>query len=366
MPGEVVPPATADGIASEVDAFASRLADQDFFSGAVLLARHGEPILHEAYGLAERRFRVPNSVDTRFYSASVTKTFTAIAIARLVEQRRVAWDDPLERFIPGFPDAESAAAIRIEHLLSHTSGLGDVFAEGTVVAPDAYRNVADFMATAPTRPPAFRPGTAFRYSNLGFLVLGRVIEVAAGADYYDFVAEHVFRPAGMASAGMDPIDEVPDRLAYGYDPGDPLEPEPSYRDNAHELRGRSAPFGGAYLTAMDLLRFDRALRSGALLSPGTWRVVRAPRPELGAPEGSYGFELRQFGTVTGRRCIGHGGNTLGASASWGTIEDAADEYTFVVLCNSGVFACFPVNDHIFAMIPSAERLDTAAGTGPEA
>lgn len=333
---------------SLLGAYVRRFVNARSFSGVIVLARGNRAIFRQAYGHAEWRFGVPNTVDTRFYSGSITKTFTAVAIAQLVEQGRISWNDSLSRFIPDFPTSEAAAKIRIDHLLTHTSGLGAVYPE--TIVPNAYRSVADFMATAPRTPPTTEPGTTYRYSNLGYLLLGRIIEIVSGQDYYDYIAAHVFAPAGMTSAGTEPRDSVVRRLAYGYEPNYSVD-RPAFQDNTLQLPARSSPFGSAYVTAEDLLRFGDALRRGVLVHPATWALMAAPKPELGSANRGYGFAVSYARAGGERRALGHDGNQLGMCTSWRTVTDSDVPYTFIILSNSGLEACRPIVEYMFDLIP---------------
>lgn len=337
---------------SLLDAYARRLADARSFSGVIVLARGNRTIFQRAYGDAEWRFRVPNALHTRFNSASITKTFTAVAIAQLVEQGKVSWDDRLSRFLPDFPTPEAAENIRIHHLLAHTSGLGAVYPE--TIVPNAYRSVADFIATAPRTPPATEPGATYRYSNLGYLLLGRVIEIASGQDYYNYIAAHIFTPAGMVSAGMEARDSVIPRLAYGYEPTYSVD-RLAFQDNTLQLPARPSPFGSAYVTAADLLRFGDALRRGVLIRPETWALMTAPKPELGSPNRGYGFAVTYAAAGGARRAVGHDGNQVGMCTSWRTVGDSDVPYTFIILSNSGLEACRPIVDYMFDLVPFTGR-----------
>jgi CubicO group peptidase (beta-lactamase class C family) len=109
-------------ISEELKGFLKRLTDADVFSGAVLLAKDGVPVYKAVYGTANKDYGVPNKIDTKFNLGSMNKMFTAVAVAQLVEKGKLSFDDPLSKFIPDFPDAESAKKIQVKHLLSHTAG----------------------------------------------------------------------------------------------------------------------------------------------------------------------------------------------------------------------------------------------------
>ncbi len=310
----------------ELDAFVKKLADADVFSGAVLLAKDGQPLFNKAYGKANKDFDVPNRVDTKFNLGSMNKMFTAVAIAQLVERGKLSYDDPLSKFIPDFPSAEEAAKIKIKHLLTHTSGLGSYFNEEFQKSSRArFRSVSDMMGLAKGEKLAFEPGARWAYSNTGMLVLGAVIEKVTGQDYFEYVRENIYRPAGMTNTDAYELDRVNPNLAVGYDKQFG-EGGVSFRNNVftHVIRG--GPAGGGYSTTEDLLRFDVALRSGKLLNAESRKALFAARPELNSPNYGYGFMVSGGGAV-----VGHGGGFQGISSNLDMFTGSG--YTAIVLSN---------------------------------
>ena len=234
------------------------------------------------------------------------KMFTAIAIAQLVQGGELSYEDPLSMFLPDFPDAESAKKIKIKHLLSNTSGLP----MGDARPPDSSpRTVDDFLA-AITEPPRlqFEPGAGYQYSNMGFLVLGKVIEKASGQSYYKYVTTRIVEPAGMRETIFEILDPAHRGFAIGYAKKFDVEGKALFENSASPHRGLAGPHGGAYSTIADLLRFDRALRGGKLLPPQTVEMLMTAKPELGASAYGYGFDVNAtYGTA------GHAGGFQGIS-----------------------------------------------------
>lgn len=183
---------TDEELAVRLQAFARKLAEAEVFSGVILMARDRVPFYREAFGLASRRFQIPNLPDTRFNLGSMNKMFTAVAIAQLAEKGRLSFQDPVGRYLKGWIDPESAQKITLHHLLTHTSGLGSYFNERFWKASRAlYRKVEDFRALVAEEKPEFEPGSGWRYSNTGFLLLGAVIERVTGQSYFDYVRENI-------------------------------------------------------------------------------------------------------------------------------------------------------------------------------
>lgn len=315
-----VPPEQAVRV---VDDALTRATAESRFSGVVMVAKDGRPLFQRAYGMADRTRGIANTVDTRFNLGSMNKMFTAVAIAQLVAQGKLSYADPVSKYIPDFPTRAAAEKIRIEHLLTHTSGLGSYF------TPRFFRerpgNVAAMLAVAREDTAlAFEPGTQSRYSNTGFLLLGAIIERVTGQDYYDYVRDHVFAPAGMAASGWPADAGSAPRRALEYVP--PREPGGAWVADDF-LRG--SPAGGGVSTAADLLRFSQALLAGRLVSADQVRLLTTPKPEVGSGRYGYGFGI----TARPMRIVGHNGGKPGVFAQLDIYPDAG--YTTVVLMNQG-------------------------------
>src|SRR5215471_10151806 len=209
---------TDEQMARELDAFISKLACADVFSGAALLARDGKVIYKNAFGMANKDFNAPNRIDPKFNLGSMNKMFTSVAVTQLVERGKLSFDDALAKFLPEFPSKEAAEKIKIKHLLCHTAGLGSYFNTKFMESSRArFRTINDFLELAKDEKPAFEPGTSWRYSNTGMLVLGAVIEKATGQSYYDYIRENIYKPAGMINSDCYDLDRVNPNLAVGYE-----------------------------------------------------------------------------------------------------------------------------------------------------
>lgn len=308
-------PAPSDtALAASLDA---RIASQgDAFSGVVLVARDGAPIYQKAVGLADREHGRPNTLDTRFSLASLTKMFTGVAVLQLVQAGKVRLDAPLGTYLPDYPNQDVARKVTIHQLLTHTGGTGDTHGPELAAHREQLRSPADYIALFGNRAPLFEPGSRWQYSNYGFVLLGRVIERVTGQSYYDYVAEHVFSPAGMTRTDFPIRDGSKDRSAddraTGYThmrPGQPPSAEAHPTTSIGPVRG--SPAGGAYSTAGDLLAFANALESHRLLDAKHTELMttgKAPMPDGG--KYAYGFS---DATNDGVRCIGHSGGGPGVN-----------------------------------------------------
>ena len=235
-------------------------AEAERFAGTVLVARDGEPVVHEAYGWADKAAGRPNTLDTRFNIGSRNKDLTAVAVLQLVERGVLDLDTPIGAYLGGFPP-EVAERVTVRHLLQHRSGWSHYWDHPAYLAQEGdIVELDDYLAFIRTMPLDFEPGERFQYSNVGFEVLGGIIEAVTGQRYPDVVAEHVAGPAGMTDTGA--FAHTAPRLAKPYlggaGYGEPV-------DEVRRKRGTAA--GGGYSTTADWLRFQNALVDGRLLGP---------------------------------------------------------------------------------------------------
>jgi CubicO group peptidase (beta-lactamase class C family) len=242
----------------------NELIGTDEISGAVLIAKGATPIFQKAFGLASREYNVPNRLDTKFNLGSINKLFTQIAIGQLAEQGKLSLDDKLGKYLPDYPNREAAEKVTIRHLLDMASGIGDFFGPEFQDTPkDRLRTIKDFLPLFASKPLRFEPGTKQQYSNGGYIVLGAIVEKVSGQDYYEYVREHIFKPAGMQNSDWYEVDIPTPNLATGYT-REGMEGKNARRSNVYMQPAKGSPAGGGYSTAEDLLKFALALRSGKL------------------------------------------------------------------------------------------------------
>jgi len=323
--------------------YVAALASADAFSGSVLLAKDGKVLYSAAFGSANKDFNAPNTIDTKFNLGSMNKMFTSVIIAQLVEQGRMSFDDPVSKYLPDYPNAAAAKKIRIRHLLTHTSGLGSYFNDEFFRSSrDRFRTVDEMMELAKGDSLAFEPGTRWSYSNTGMLVLGKVIEVVTGKDYFTYVREHITKPLGMTRTDAYELDRVNENLAIGYEKEWDEDGTKQYRNNIflHVMRG--GPAGGGYSTAPDLLRFAEGLKSGKLVSPATYELMTTPKPDVSSPRYGYGFQLDPQAGIAG-----HSGGFPGINSNLDIFKGSG--YVAVVMANYGD-AGQPVSDKIRALV----------------
>lgn len=279
------------------------------FSGSVLVADGDAVLFERGYGLADPARKTAVALDTRFNLASTGKLFTTVAVLQLVQQGKIDLDAKVGRYLPDWPVTTVRDTVTVRQLLLHTSGLGAFWGEPFEAMRARLQKLADYRPLL-AQEPAFTPGTQWQYSNSGFLLLGLIVEAASGEDYYDYVASHIFRVAGMQDSGYFAIDGKADNVAVphkggsGADRNSAITPMP-------EPRGGAA--GGGYSTPRDLLRFHRALSGGQLLDPPRLELlfgaVALPAAE-GGRKPLHGLGLLRFDR-NGDVIYGHPGGAPG-------------------------------------------------------
>ena len=345
QPAEFATPRMSE--AEAISALRARL-DQDTaadrFSGAALVAKNGNTIFEQAYGMADLAAKIPNKIATRFRIGSMNKMFTAVAVLQLVQQGKIALTDTLGKFLPDYPNHDIASKVTIHTLLTHTGGTGDIFGPEFDAHRAELKTLNDYVALYGKRGLAFEPGSRWAYSNYGFVLLGVIIEKVSGQSYYDFVDGHIFKPAGMLSTGSLPEDQNVPGLSVGYTRESPTAP---WTPNTDTLPYRGTSAGGGYSTVEDLLRFANALTSLKLLDAKHFALLTTGKVDT--PQGSkyaYGFQDQSSGSV---RCFGHGGGAPGMNGDLVICPESA--YVIAVLANMDPPAAGRISQFISNRLP---------------
>ena len=297
--------------------------------GAVLVARNGTVIYSDAKGLADRENRTPNTLDTKFRMGSMNKMFTATAVMRLVQAGRVKLDAPLGTYLTDYANRDVATKVTIHHLLTHTGGTGDIFGPEFAAHRLELKTLGDYVKLYGARGLEFEPGSKWEYSNYGFLLLGAIVEKVSGQSYYDYVRDHIFKPAGMTGSGSEPEDVAVPGRANGY-----MQENGAWVLNTSTLPYRGTSAGGGYTTVGDLLRFATALTGHVLLDATHTALLTTGKVET--PRGgkyAYGFEDAIDGGV---RSFGHSGGAPGMNGDLRIFPDSG--YVVAALANTGAGA----------------------------
>ena len=258
------------------------------YSGAVpgaafALVKDGELILSNGYGLANISAGTPVGASTNFRLASVTKAFTAMCVLKLVDSGKISLGDRLSSFIPSLPGYADDITVRM--MLGHTSGLGDYESD----VPEDYPGQVheDYVVKKVRGLPStyFPPGSGFLYSDTAYVLLGVIVEGVSGVPFPCFVEREIFRPLGMAGSRLyeNESAKIKDR-AYGYTKSGAV-----FKPNDQSKTSATLGDGCVYSSINDLVKWDRALNSGKLVSEELLEEAFSPgRLNNGTPT-EYGF-----------------------------------------------------------------------------
>lgn len=259
----------------------TQTAEETNFSGVLSFNDNGQ-VYEQAYGYRDRANQLPNKTDTRFAIASGTKGFTALAIAKLIERGQLTFSDSaleiLNQNLPWLP-----REVTIDHLLTHTSGIGDHLDEDLdFEIRDFYleTNVrlllkpSDYFPLIAKAQSKHQPGEKFTYSNSGYVTLSAIVEKVSGTPFPEFAQTHIFNPAGMTKSGFFKSDALPANTALGY-----LFHKHSLRTNIFNLPIIGSGDGGAYTTKEDVSKFWTSLLSGKIIDESLLTHIHNPSSE---------------------------------------------------------------------------------------
>jgi CubicO group peptidase (beta-lactamase class C family) len=293
---------------------------------AVIAVRDGEIIFREGQGMANLELGVPIEPDMVFRLGSITKQFTAVAILMLAEQGKLALDDSISKFLPGYPT--HGHFITVEHLLTHTSGI-----KSYTNMPEwpplwgkdfAVQELIDFFKVQPME---FAPGKRWAYNNSGYFLLGAMIEKISGQSYEQFIQQSIFEPLGMKHSYYDsPARVIPGRAA-GYEKN-----AEGYINAAYLSMTQPYAAGALASTVDDLVLWDAALYTEQLLKHETLQRAHISHQltDGSATAYGYGWEISEY---AGHRLIEHGGGIPGFRTR--AIQMPDDRVFVAVLSNNG-------------------------------
>lgn len=286
-----------------IDEMLRARADADAFSGVARVTAASSEVFAGAYGFASRTWRVPNRMDTRFDTASLTKLFTTVASLQMVDEGALSLETPVMPFL-GIEGTAISNDVTLFQLLTHTSGIaddaeeedGEDYADLWKTKPNyAVTETAHFLPQFVHKPSNFPPGERCRYNNCAFILAGLMMEKATGMSYRDVIRERIFKPSGMNDSGFFRLDGCEPNVAEGSDPiPDETEAITGWRKNIYSYPPIGSPDSGAYVTAADLDRFLLAARAGRLLSPELTERFFTPQVDYQTQDGwtmRYGLGL---------------------------------------------------------------------------
>lgn len=300
-----------------MDQIVQPLVESRQFMGSVLVARADQILFHKAFGSANLEWDIANTTTTKYRIGSITKQFTSASILLLEERGKLKLNDPVKKHFPEAPTAWDR--VTIEHLLTHTSGIPNFTSFPEFQKLKQFQtSPVELIGLFKDKPLEFAPGEKMAYSNSGYLLLGYIIEKISGMSYADFVQANIFTPLGMRDSGYDSNASIIARRAAGYTRSGEsmLNAEFVHMSMPHAA-------GGLYSTTEDLLRWQRQLYGGKLLSAASLKKMTTPF------KGDYALGLAVH---TGKRkTYSHGGGIEGFNTYLAYYPDT--QVTVVALAN---------------------------------
>lgn len=316
------------------EAFIADYAGKHQFNGTVVVKQRGEVVYSRSFGKADMAFAVPNTRQTKYRIASITKLFTATLVMQLYEQKRLDPERTIATYLPDYA-GPAAQRVTVHQLLNHTSGIdnmdkvasaGQAIAEGLPAYQHPYSS-DQLLAHFASGPLVHEPGKVFEYNNADYVILGKIVERLYGKRFDEVLSERILRPLAMADSGMLQQHDIVEGLASTYfmreDLGRLANDLPAYPENWYAA-------GAMYATADDVLKFSDALFEGRLLKPATLARMFAPGLD------DYGYGLWTYTTmVDGKpyRVVKRPGRIMGAQSQLYRFLD--EDLTVVILSNTG-------------------------------
>lgn len=294
----------SQNIESKIDAIISSSYTSNEPGISVLVAKEGKAIYKKAMGISNLELGTLMKTDNVFQIGSITKQFTAISILILEEQGKLRVKDVITKYIPNYPTKGNI--ITIQHLLNHTSGIKNstpIGKQGAISKTDM--SSTELISYFKNEPLDFIPGTRFKYSNAGYILLGRIIEITSGKSYADFIEQHIFNKIKMTSSSYGKNKEIIKNRASGYQKTQNIFLNADYMSMTLAYAA-----GGILSTVEDLLKWQNALNSNTIIKRSSLeKALKATKLNNGEviPYG-YGFRLVN---LKGSPVIAHSGSTKG-------------------------------------------------------
>ena len=296
------------------------------FQGAVLVVEDGDVLLKKGFGLANKEWNIPNTPQTKFRIGSITKQFTAMLIMQFVEEGILKLDGTLTQYISDYPK-ESGDKITIHQLLNHTSGIPSYtgFPNFRSELMRKYASPKDFVKIFWEKELEFEPGTAYRYNNSGYFLLGYILETVSGKSYDTLLKERIFTPLQMTDSGYDWSEDIIEQRASGYRQNGLIYQNAPFLD-------MSLPYaaGSMYSTVEDLHKWDTELYSPTILSEDGLKKMMTPNLE----NYGYGFHIDDhvYPDKETEAVVSHGGGINGFSTLYYRVPEK--EHLIVLLNNT--------------------------------
>ena len=310
---------SAQQVNQKIAALLEKSVDLYRFNGSILVSKHGKIVFERAYGYKDIQNKIPNTPNTIFQVGSMTKQFTATVILKLAEQQKLSLNDKISKY---FPNLKRGDDITIKNLLTHTSGLAEIFRDTLFLKENKQKPIskAKLLSFFIDKPLYFEPGTQYAYCNSGYILLGLIIENVCGKSYEQMVRQYILSPLKMVHSGFDFVSLKSKQKALGYT-------RFSKAENISSMPWDSTftySAGSLYSTANDLYLWHQGLLNNKIISKES--LAQAYTAYL---EG-YGLGC-WIDTLYQKRVISHGGNIEGFTSYFGRISE--DDVCVILLNN---------------------------------
>jgi len=273
---------------ARIDELVSRYEHCGYLNGAVLVAQHGKILYEKGVGLANMESRTPNTPQTKFDIASISKQFTAMLVLQQAAQGTLRLDGTVSQYLPWYRK-DTGTRMTVEQLLHHTSGLPPDYndPEYSISAAASRQYEPTVFAQKLCQPDLVAvPGTKWAYCNGGYVLLGLIVERVSGKPFADLLSEQILAPLGMKSTGIDHDDLAQMGGAHGYT----RHAGPRYTPGPHSQSGHIFGAGAMYSTVEDLFRWNQAFSSGELFP----KTIREETFQPGMSDWGYGWFVRSI------------------------------------------------------------------------
>jgi CubicO group peptidase (beta-lactamase class C family) len=296
---------------------------------AISIVNDGQLIFAKGYGMSDVENNVPATADTVYRIASLSKSLTATAAMRLVEERRLDLDAPVQKYCPAFPTKQWPITVR--DVLTHQSGIRHYQNDEESINTRHYTSINEALTQNFAKDSLlFQPGTRFSYSSYGYIVLGCVMEGASAMSYTRYMQQSIFGPAGMTSTRLDDVFAIIPHRARGYS----VDKDGKLQNAIFVDISNKLPGSGINSTARDLGLFMVALYGGKLVTPATWNQMITPAKMRDGKPTIYGYGWFVGGPIStyhSLREVGHGGDVQGFASVLYAIPEK--KFAVAVLAN---------------------------------
>lgn len=314
--------------------YVDSLAKAKNLSGTVVIERGGKVAYAKSFGLANRQFKTPNTVETRYKVASITKAFTSVLVLRLYERGKIDLNKPIRTYLPTYT-GDAGDKVTVHQLLNHTSGIANIDRELASVEAVIKNGMPQYqtpmtsdqlLSRCASEKPVAEPGKQFDYNNADYIILGKIVEKLTGKPFERVLKDEILDPLRMQDSGMLYQYAIVDRLADTY----------FYREDVKSLTNDLPVYienwyaaGAMYSTAGDILKFSDALFGGRLLKSETLDLMIKPGLD------DYGYGVWSYQMKAGgkpHRIVKRPGRIMGAQSMLFRMPD--DDLTIVILANT--------------------------------